>query len=162
MSRALCLSLLLCAALPAVSGEILVGNKAADTVWRLSLDDGRKLGEFPTNRAPHEIVVNHAGSVALVANYGGGDKPGEKDFAVMESGVMGEFVLANGTKIPSFTAVITQNIWQEKTQTYLQKKVALTIGKGTPAVSQLLAVQPDPGILKTPVFKVTTFKASKN
>jgi DNA-binding beta-propeller fold protein YncE len=76
MSRALCLSLLLCAALPAVSGEILVGNKAADTVWRLSLDDGRKLGEFPTNQAPHEIAVNHAGSVALVANYGGGDKPG--------------------------------------------------------------------------------------
>jgi len=65
------LPLLLCAALPAVSGELLVGNKSADTVWRLSLDDGRKLGEFATGKAPHEIVVAPDGRTALVANYGG-------------------------------------------------------------------------------------------
>ncbi|MGO1068372.1 YncE family protein [Lysobacter sp. CA199] len=65
-----------CAFFPAVSGEILVGNKSADTVWRLSLEDGRKLGEFPTQPGPHEIVVSHDGATALVANYGTGDKPG--------------------------------------------------------------------------------------
>lgn len=57
--------------MPAVSAELLVGNKAADTVWRLSLDDGRKLGEFATGQAPHEIAVSHDGTLALVANYGG-------------------------------------------------------------------------------------------
>ncbi|QWP76111.1 gluconolaconase [Lysobacter sp. K5869] len=72
----LCLPLLLCAARPAVSGELLVGNKAADTVWRLSLDDGRKLGEFPTHKAPHEIVVAPDGKTALVANYGDRDAAG--------------------------------------------------------------------------------------
>ncbi|MBN7138069.1 gluconolaconase [Lysobacter enzymogenes] len=68
--RSLCLPLLLCAALPAMAGELLVGNKSADTVWRLSLDDGRKLGEFATGKAPHEIVVAPDGRTALVANYG--------------------------------------------------------------------------------------------
>ncbi|SDX30069.1 YncE family protein [Lysobacter enzymogenes] len=68
--RSLCLPLLLCAALPAAAGELLVGNKSADTVWRLSLDDGRKLGEFATGKAPHEIVVAPDGRTALVANYG--------------------------------------------------------------------------------------------
>lgn len=68
--RSLCLPLLLCAALPATAGELLVGNKSADTVWRLSLDDGRKLGEFATGKAPHEIVVAPDGRTALVANYG--------------------------------------------------------------------------------------------
>lgn len=74
--RPLCLPLLLSAAFPAVSGELLVGNKSADTVWRLSLEDGRKLGEFPTGKAPHEIVVAPDGATALVANYGGGDAAG--------------------------------------------------------------------------------------
>ena len=68
--RSLCLPLLLCAALPAAAGELLVGNKSADTVWRLSLEDGRKLGEFATGKAPHEIVVAPDGRTALVANYG--------------------------------------------------------------------------------------------
>ncbi|MGJ7903153.1 YncE family protein [Lysobacter sp. 1R34A] len=76
MSRALCLSLLLAAAMPAFSGELLVGNKSADTVWRLSLDDGRKLGEFATRQAPHEIAVSHDGGIALVANYGSRETPG--------------------------------------------------------------------------------------
>ncbi|KRB06887.1 YncE family protein [Lysobacter sp. Root690] len=71
MFRSLCLCFLLCASVPAVSGELLVGNKAADTVWRLSLDDGRKLGEFATGQAPHEIAVSHDAAIALVANYGG-------------------------------------------------------------------------------------------
>lgn len=68
--RLLCLCVLWCAAMPAVCGEILVGNKSADSVWRLSLDDGRKLGEFATGQAPHEIAVSRDGALALVANYG--------------------------------------------------------------------------------------------
>lgn len=68
--RALGLSVLLCLACPAVAGEILVGNKSADSVWRLSLDDGRKLGEFATGQAPHEIAVSRDGALALVAEYG--------------------------------------------------------------------------------------------
>ena len=84
----------------------------------------------------------------------GGDKPGDHDFAVIEKGEAGTFALADGSKVASFTATITQNIWKASTQTYQQKKVALTIGQGMPAVSQLLAVQPDPGVLKTPIFKV--------
>lgn len=75
--RSLCLPLLLLAAAPAMSAELLVGNKSADTVWRLSLEDGRKLGEFPTRKAPHEIVVAPDGDTALVANYGGSDAAGD-------------------------------------------------------------------------------------
>ena len=39
------------------AAELLVGNKSADTVWRLSLRDGRRIGEFRTGEAPHEIAV---------------------------------------------------------------------------------------------------------
>ncbi|WP_051885297.1 YncE family protein [Lysobacter antibioticus] len=74
--RSLCLILLLAAAVPALSGELLVGNKSADTIWRLSLDDGHKLGEFATGQAPHEIAVSHDGGTALVANYGSRETPG--------------------------------------------------------------------------------------
>ncbi len=52
--------------------ELLVGNKSADTVWRLSTQDGRKLGEFATGQGPHEIVVSADGRTALVSNYGAG------------------------------------------------------------------------------------------
>ena len=69
--RWLAVSLALTATMPAGAAEILVGNKSADTVWRLSLDDGRKLGEFASGEAPHEIVVSPDGTTALVANYGG-------------------------------------------------------------------------------------------
>jgi len=71
----LCLFLCLLAA-PAAAGELLVGNKAADTVWRLSLDDGRKLGEFSSGRGPHEIAVAADGALAVVADYGDRDAPG--------------------------------------------------------------------------------------
>ena len=52
------------------AAELLVGNKSADSVWRLSLRDGRKLGEFRTGKAPHEVVVAANGKFALVSNYG--------------------------------------------------------------------------------------------
>jgi DNA-binding beta-propeller fold protein YncE len=50
--------------------ELLVGNKSADSVWRLSARDGRKIGEFRTGKAPHEIAVAGNGRFALVSNYG--------------------------------------------------------------------------------------------
>lgn len=53
------------------SAELLVGNKSADTVWRLSLRDGRRVGEYRTGEAPHEIAVAPDGRVAVVTNYGG-------------------------------------------------------------------------------------------
>lgn len=56
----------------AFAAELLVGNKSADSVWRLSTQDGRKLGEFATGQGPHEIVVSADGRAALVSNYGAG------------------------------------------------------------------------------------------
>jgi DNA-binding beta-propeller fold protein YncE len=55
---------------PARAGELLVGNKSADTLWRLSLADGRKLGEAPTAPGPHEIAVSPDGKLAVVSEYG--------------------------------------------------------------------------------------------
>lgn len=52
------------------AGDLLVGNKSANTVWRLSLRDGSKIGEFRTGQAPHEIAVATHGGFALVSNYG--------------------------------------------------------------------------------------------
>lgn len=68
------LALAACASAPrpdaveAPAGELMVGNKSADTVWRLSLEDGRKLGEFASGHQPHEIGVTSDGHV-LVSNY---------------------------------------------------------------------------------------------
>ena len=75
MSRTLPFALLLaglvCAMPPtARAAELLVGNKSADTVWRLSLRDGRRVGEFRTGEAPHEIAVAPDGRSAVVTNYG--------------------------------------------------------------------------------------------
>ncbi|RZA37076.1 MAG: gluconolaconase [Lysobacteraceae bacterium] len=65
----LCLGLV-CAPVDVRADELLVGNKSADSVWRISLRDGRKTGEFRTGKAPHEIAVAADGSFALVSNYG--------------------------------------------------------------------------------------------
>ncbi|MBC7990570.1 MAG: YncE family protein [Luteimonas sp.] len=50
--------------------ELLVGNKSDDTVWRIGLEDGRKLGEFATGQGPHEIAVSADQRIALVTEYG--------------------------------------------------------------------------------------------
>ncbi|GAA4862578.1 hypothetical protein GCM10023332_13300 [Luteimonas vadosa] len=47
-----------------------VGNKAADTVWRLDLRDGRRLRSVPSDPGPHEIAVAPDGRAALVTSYG--------------------------------------------------------------------------------------------
>lgn len=53
-------------------GELLVGNKSDDTVWRLSLADGRKLGEIASGQGPHEIAVSPDRRIAIVTDYGHG------------------------------------------------------------------------------------------
>ena len=50
--------------------ELLVANKSGNSVWRLSMRDGRKTGEFRTGKGPHEIAVAGNGRFALVSNYG--------------------------------------------------------------------------------------------
>ncbi|WP_238376620.1 YncE family protein [Luteimonas abyssi] len=67
------MAMLLAAALfavPAMAGDLLVGNKAADTVWRLSLEDGTRRAEIVTGAAPHEIAVSPDGRTAVVTEYG--------------------------------------------------------------------------------------------
>ena len=56
-------------------GTLLVGNKSGDTLWRLSLEDGRRLDETATAPAPHEIMVSLDGRTAVVSEYGR-DTPG--------------------------------------------------------------------------------------
>ena len=70
---ALLLSLAVLAASPPAAagpGTLLVGNKAGDTLWRLSLADGHRMGEAATAAAPHEIIVSHDGRTAVVSEYG--------------------------------------------------------------------------------------------
>lgn len=71
MTRCLAVMLSLALVAPATAADLLVGNKSADTVWRLSTQDGSKRGEFATGQGPHEIVVSADGKRALVSNYGG-------------------------------------------------------------------------------------------
>lgn len=59
----------------AAAGELMVGNKSADSVWFLSLDDGRRSRMAGTGTAPHEIAVSPDGRRAVVSNYGA-DAPG--------------------------------------------------------------------------------------
>ena len=51
-------------------GELLVGNKSDDTIWRLSLQDGSRLGEIASGSGPHEIAVTADGRTAIVTDYG--------------------------------------------------------------------------------------------
>ncbi|MDR6992432.1 gluconolaconase [Luteimonas sp. 3794] len=50
--------------------RLLVGNKAADTVWALDRATGARLAEYATGPAPHEIAVSHDGRTAVVTTYG--------------------------------------------------------------------------------------------
>ena len=58
------------------AGVLLVGNKSAASVWRLDLASGHTLGGTPTGQGPHEIAVAPDQRLAVVADYGSGDAPG--------------------------------------------------------------------------------------
>lgn len=72
---------------PASATDLLVGNKSADTVWRLSTKNGERVAEFATGQGPHEIVVSGDNRFALVSNYGGAT-PGHS-ITVLELGTPG-------------------------------------------------------------------------
>lgn len=64
-------ALLLAAALAAQAGpRVLVGNKAADTVWALDAASGERVSEYTAGPAPHEIAVTRDGRSAVVTTYG--------------------------------------------------------------------------------------------
>jgi len=50
--------------------RLLVGNKAADTVWAIDTASGERLAEYATGPAPHEIAVSRDGRSAVVTTYG--------------------------------------------------------------------------------------------
>lgn len=50
--------------------RLLVGNKAADTVWAIDRVTGERLAEYETGPAPHEIVVSRDARTAVVTTYG--------------------------------------------------------------------------------------------
>ncbi len=52
--------------------RLLVGNKAADTLWVLDATDGRRLAEIATGPGPHEIATSPDGRLAVVTDYGSG------------------------------------------------------------------------------------------
>lgn len=66
----LLLWLALCAPLSGWCADLLVSNQSADSVWRLSAQDGRKRGEYRTGDSPHEIAISPDGRTAVVSNYG--------------------------------------------------------------------------------------------
>jgi YVTN family beta-propeller protein len=55
---------------PGVTGTLLVGNKAEDTLSFVDLATGRELGRAPTGRMPHEIAISPDGRQAAVVAYG--------------------------------------------------------------------------------------------
>ncbi|WP_149194107.1 beta-propeller fold lactonase family protein [Luteimonas suaedae] len=75
MLTVLCAGTLLAAGPASGRGELLVGNKSDDTVWRLDLADGRRLGEIDTAPGPHEIAVSPDRRLAVVTGYGS-QRPG--------------------------------------------------------------------------------------
>lgn len=85
---------------PALAADLLVGNKSADTVWRLSLDDGRRVGAFPAGPAPHEIVVSPEGRRALVTHYGGADPGRSVGVLDLETGKVATRIALDGHARP--------------------------------------------------------------
>ncbi|MCF7223466.1 YncE family protein [Marilutibacter chinensis] len=66
------LAALLPLATDVTAGELMVGNKSADSVWFLSLEDGRRTAVAQTDAGPHEIAVSPDGRRAAITNYGAG------------------------------------------------------------------------------------------
>lgn len=85
---------------PAVAADLLVGNKSADTVWRLSLDTGERVGAFPAGPAPHEIVVSPDGRRALVTHYGGAEPGRSVGVLDLETGKVAMRIALDGHARP--------------------------------------------------------------
>lgn len=70
MRRLLACLLLAAIATTTRAADLLVGNKSDDTVWRLSLADGKCKAQWRSGAGPHEIAVSRSGRFALVTEYG--------------------------------------------------------------------------------------------
>lgn len=53
-----------------LSGTLIVTNKGPSTATIIDVASGRALATLPTGQGPHEVVVSHDGSIAVVTDYG--------------------------------------------------------------------------------------------
>jgi YVTN family beta-propeller protein len=63
-------------ALPAGAETLVVLNKSEASASLIDLASGAVRATLPTDHAPHEAAVSPDGRIALVGNYGSGNKPG--------------------------------------------------------------------------------------
>jgi YVTN family beta-propeller protein len=58
------------------TGTLIVLNKSDHTATLIDAASGKVVATVPTGLEPHEVVVSPDGKIAVVANYGTGQKPG--------------------------------------------------------------------------------------
>ncbi len=58
------------------AATLIVANKSEATVSLVDLASGKVVATLPVGTGPHEVAVSRDGRLALVANYGTGEKPG--------------------------------------------------------------------------------------
>jgi YVTN family beta-propeller protein len=58
------------------AATLVVANKAEATASLVDLASGKVAATLPVGTGPHEVAVSRDGRLALVANYGTGEKPG--------------------------------------------------------------------------------------
>lgn len=66
----------LSAQVPALSGTVIVTNKAPATATIIDVASGATLATLPTGHGPHEIVLSRDGRTAVITDYGTGARPG--------------------------------------------------------------------------------------
>jgi YVTN family beta-propeller protein len=83
-------------------GTLIVLNKTDNTAWLIDAATGEMRAELPTGTGPHEVAVNHDGTVAVVADYGD-DTPGHtltvldvKAASVLKTIDLGEYKRPHG------------------------------------------------------------------
>ena len=78
--RQILLCVLVVAALPVIafadSGTLLVLNKSDNNVSLINVATGTSVAIIPTGAGPHEVAVSPNGKLAVVANYGTQQAPG--------------------------------------------------------------------------------------
>jgi YVTN family beta-propeller protein len=61
---------------PTGDGRLLVVNKGESTLSVVDVRGGSEITRIPTGYAPHEVAVSPDGRLAVVTNYGTGERPG--------------------------------------------------------------------------------------
>ncbi len=61
---------------PNMEGTIIVGNKSGNTISLIDRATGKTITQLPTGLQPHEVEVSDDGQLAVVANYGDQENPG--------------------------------------------------------------------------------------